>query len=172
MATLRITFAVVRNQWTPTFYSLQGVSEDPTENTYYYNVSRVMSDITYYPQCALYCVRKIDFSGMADNEVKNVKGVGAMVKFTNQKKHTTSIAMNANALQCMTWGEHLLVNCTVENINSGKQKLPQYILASDLTQLKENVLFHVLWGDNNSFHSSDLSGKFLDITLNLFAENE
>ena len=169
MATLRITFVVVRNEWKPTFYSLQGVSE---ENTYYYNVSRVMSDMPYYAQCVMYCGRKIDFSGMADNEVKNVKGVGTMVKITNRKDPATSIAMSANALQCVTWEEHLLVNCSIYNINSGKQKLPQYMLASDLTQLKENVLFHALWGDNNSKHSSDISAKFMDITLNLFVENE
>jgi hypothetical protein len=170
MATLRITFAIVRNQWTPTFYSLQGAGEDPIENTYYYNVSRVMSDIQYYEQCVLYCARKIDFSGMADHEVKNVKGVGAMVKITHEKDPTASIAMSANALQCITWGEHLLVNCSPYNINSDKQKLPQYMLASDLAQLKENVLFHVLWGDNDPKHSQDLTTKFMDITLNLFVE--
>jgi hypothetical protein len=169
MGTLLITFPNVRNEWIPTFYSLQGVSE---ENTYYYNVSRVMSDMPYYEQCVIYCGRKIDFSGMADNEVKNVKGVGAMVKITNRKDPATSIAMSANALQCITWGEHLLVNCSIYNINSGKQKLPQYMLASDLTQLKENILFHALWGDNNSKHGNDISAKFMDITLNLFVENE
>jgi hypothetical protein len=95
-----------------------------------------------------------------------------MVKITNQKDPATSIAMSANALQCITWGEHLLVNCSVYNINSGKQKLPQYMLVSDLKQLKENILFHVLWGDNNSNHSNDISSKFMDITLNLFVENE
>jgi hypothetical protein len=61
MGTLRITFIVVRNEWTPTFYSLQGASE---ENTYYYNVSRVMSDMQYSTQCVIYCGRKIDFSGI------------------------------------------------------------------------------------------------------------
>jgi hypothetical protein len=172
MATLRITFGNVRHQLTPTFYSLQGGSEDPTENNYYYNVSRVALNMYLYYTGTVYCSRKIDFSGMADNEVKNIKGVGATIKITNQKDPSTNISMSANALQCVTWGQHLLANLSVNNINVGKQKLPQYILASDLAQLKENVLFHFLWGDNNRNQSSDLATKFLDITLNLFADND
>jgi hypothetical protein len=171
MATLRITFAVINHQYIPTFYDLQGVSEDPTENTYSYNVTRVASSIAGYTLGVLYCHRKMEFSRMADNEVKKIKGVGSMMTITNHKDHTTNISMDSNALQCMTWGEHLLANLEVGNINSGKQKLPHYILASDLTQLKENVLFHVLWSDN-TLETTNITGKFLDITLSLFPDND
>ena len=70
MATLRITFAEINQQFKPTFYELQGVSENPTENNYSYNVTRVASNIINYNLGVMYCHRKMDFSGMADNEVK------------------------------------------------------------------------------------------------------
>jgi hypothetical protein len=110
MATLRMTFIEVDYQFIPTFYKLQGVGEDPTENTYSYNVSRVTLDFPFFHAAFLYCDRKIDFSGMADNELKKVKGVGAMITITNHKDHTTNISMDSNALQCVTWGHHVLAN--------------------------------------------------------------
>ena len=171
MATLRITFAEINQQFKPTFYELQGVSENPTENNYSYNVTRVASNIINYNLGVMYCHRKMDFSGMADNEVKKIKGVGAAVTITNHKDLTTNISMDSNALQCVTWGEHLLANLETSNINKGKQKLPHYILASDLTQLKENVLFHILWSDNTR-QTVNIACKFLDITLSLFPDND
>jgi hypothetical protein len=173
MAALRIILHEIHNQWLPLHYRLQGVGEDPTENTYTYNISRVGTNIINAEYCVIYCARKLDFSGMADNEVKNVKGVGTTIKITNQKDHTTSISMSANALQCMAWGQHLLANCSFRNINSSKRKLPQYILVSDLTQLKENILFHVLWHSNELFYPTPLLSKhYLDITYSLFPDND
>ena len=100
-----------------------------------------------------------------------IKIKGSPVTLTNHKDHTTNISMDSNALQCVTWGEHLLANLEITNINKGKQLLPHYLLASDLTQLKENVLFHILWSDNTR-QTGDIAGKFLDITLSLFPDND
>ena len=172
MATLRITFAEINNQFIPTFYDLQCINEDPTENNYSYNVTRVASNFKLYTHATVYCHRKLDFSGMADNEVKKIKGVGAPVTITNHKDLTTNISMDSNALQCVTWGEHLLANLETSNINKGKQKLPHYILASDLAQLKENVLFHILWSDNTRATAHNLAGKFFYLTLSLFPDND
>jgi hypothetical protein len=173
MATLRMIFREFDNQMTPTFYKLQGVGEDPTENTYSYNVSRVASNFAYFPLAYLYCDRKIDFSGMADNEVKKVKGVGAMITITNHQDHTTNISMDSNALQCVTWGHCVLGSLSDTRLNGPKHKLPHYILVSDLTQLRENVFFHVLWSDNKRHHFNHAAGgKFIDITFNLFPDND
>ena len=173
MATLRIIIHEIHNQWIPFFYSLRGVGEDPTENTYTYNISRVTTNMLGVDTCVIYCSRKLDFSGMADNEVKKVKGVGATMTITNHKDHTTNISMDSNALQCVTWGQHLLANCSPRNINSSKRKLPQYILVSDLAQLKENILFHILWNSNEIFYHTPLLPKYyVDITFSLFPDND
>jgi hypothetical protein len=64
--------------------------------------------------------------------------------------------MNLNALQAVTWADHLIVQMyrnayvNTTNINAARQKLPQYLLVSDLAQLKENVHFYFLWGDNTN----------------------
>jgi hypothetical protein len=85
--------------------------------------------------------------------------------------------MSANALQAVTWSDHLIIqlysNATtnVANVNSTRQKLPQYLLVSDLTQLKENVHFYFCWGDNSNAHTGTLNGKFLDISLNLYNQD-
>ena len=60
----------------------------------------------------------------------------------------------------------------IANVNSTRQKLPQYLLVSDLAQLKENVHFYFLWGDNTNPHTGSLNGKFLDITLNLYNQDD
>ena len=173
MATLRIILHEIRNQWIPLFYSLQGVGEDPTENTYTYNISRIGTNILDVENCVIYCARKLDFSGMADNEVKKVKGVGATMTITNHKDHTTNISMDSNALQCVTWGHCVLGSLSDTRLNGPKHKLPHYILVSDLTQLRENVFFHVLWSDNKRHHYNHAAGgKFIDITFNLFPDND
>ena len=173
MATLRIILHEIRNQWIPLFYSLQGVGEDPTENTYTYNISRIGTNILDVENCVIYCARKLDFSGMADNEVKKVKGVGATMTITNHKDHTTNISMDSNALQCVTWGHCVLGSLSDTRLNGPKHKLPHYILVSDLTQLRENVFFHVLWSDNKRHHFNHAAGgKFIDITFNLFPDND
>jgi hypothetical protein len=100
MASLRITFTERNFQLIPTFYKLQGVCENPTETNYTYNVARVQSDFSWFDYAFLYCDRKIDFSRMADNDVKKIKGA----TITNHKDPTTSISMDSNALQCLTWG--------------------------------------------------------------------
>jgi hypothetical protein len=176
MGSLRLKFGIWHNQWFPTFYELQGVGDDPSENTYTYNPARILSDIKYWDNITMYCNRKIDFSGMANNEVKNVKGSGGgMIKITNHKDSHTNISMYSNALQCITWSQHHLVTLHQHYNNQfEKVKLPSYMIASDLAQLKENVLFNVLWGDNKSDPSPQymsthgLTNKFLDITFNLF----
>jgi hypothetical protein len=167
MATLRIIFTTTNNQFIPTFYSLQGVGEDPTENTYYYRPARVVTNMYLGSTGTIYCYRKIDFSGMVDNEVKSVKGLGTKIKITT---HGTT-DLTPGALQCLGWGCSLL--CNLNNQYMLKQKLPQYILVDDLTQLNENIYFHILWSDNNSIqkHSNDAT-KFVDITLNLFVNND
>jgi hypothetical protein len=169
MATLRIKFTTINNELIPTLYRLTGVSEYPTEDTYYYNISRNTSNMYLYSTGVIYCYRKIDFSQMADNEVKNVQGVGGKIKVT---MHGTCDG-TAGALQCMGWGCHLLANLA-SPLNGGKQKLPQYLLAAnDLTQLKENIHFHIMWSDNlDTQKDSDNPLKFLDITLNLFVDND
>jgi hypothetical protein len=72
----------------------------------------------------------------------------------------------------MGWGCHLLANLA-SPLNGGKQKLPQYLLAAnDLTQLKENIHFHIMWADNSDTQKdSNKASKFVDITLNLFVDN-
>jgi hypothetical protein len=166
MATLCITAVETNKQFTPTFYELRGVSDDPTENNYYYSVVCVASSRQSLEKGFVYCCRKMDFSRMADNDVKKIKGV----TITNHKDPTTNISMDSNALQCLAWGEHPLASLLPNNINRGKKLLPHYLLASDLTQLKENVLFYVLW-ENNSAVKAGTAGTFFDITLGLFPDN-
>jgi hypothetical protein len=168
MAMLRIKFTTINNELIPTLYRLTGVSEYPTEDTYYYNLSRVTTNMYLGTTGVIFCYRKIDFSQMADNEVKNVQGVGGKIKVTMRGTCNGT----AGALQCVGWGCHLLSNLN-SPLNSGKQKLPQYLLAAnDLTQLKENIHFHIMWGDNKDTQKdSNKPLKFVDITLNLFVDN-
>jgi hypothetical protein len=61
----------------------------------------------------------------------------------------------------------------VENahyIDGTHKKLPQFMLASDLEQLKKNVHFFFLWADQTNHHTRTLNNKYLEITLNLFTE--
>lgn len=174
MGTLRIRFVVTRKELVPTFYELQGSAENATKDVYY-NVARKDADMGNFDQVSLWCARKLDFSGMANNETKNVLGRWTKGQITNVKDNT--IVMSANALQAVTWSDHLIIqlysNATINvaNVNSTRQKLPQYLLVSDLTQLKENVHFYFCWGDNINTHTGSLNGKFLDISLNLYNQD-
>jgi hypothetical protein len=152
----------------PTYYKLQGVGEDPTENNYSYNVSRVASNFLYFAAAYLYCDRKIDFSGMADNEVKKVKGL----TITNHQDVTTNISKASNALQCLTWAHYVLGSLNTAQLNGPKHKLPHYILVDDLAELRENVFFRVLWNDNRHHRDDSILDKYIDITFNLFPDND
>ena len=171
MGSLRIKIIVNRGELIPTEYHLEGI--DPTGHAnVYYNLGDMIGDIDYLHYLKLYCVRKIDFSQMVDGATKNFQ--------TNHSKGTITYYQNPNqpiptllpnTLRCI--GLNRVCLCTgAEAINqASRKKLPHYILASDLAQFKENVLFDAIWSDNASaFQREGVNqGKWIVFSLNLFS---
>ena len=98
---------------------------------------------------------------------------------TNYSKGTITYYMNPSqpvatptqdTLRCMGLNRVHLINCG-ENINqASRRELPQFLLASDLTQFSENVQFDAIWSDNSRNHhrTSNTQGKYMIFVLNLF----
>ncbi|CAB3996215.1 Hypothetical predicted protein [Paramuricea clavata] len=113
---------------------------------------------------------------MANNETKNVLGRWTKGTITNVKGNI--IAMDNTAIQGITWCDRLLIqiygngDTNTDNVNNTRQKLPAYLLVNDLTQLKENVQFYFLWGDNTDAHTKVINTwwkiRHLDLYFNLF----
>ncbi|CAB3977963.1 Hypothetical predicted protein [Paramuricea clavata] len=151
-----------------------GFAETTTEDVYY-NLASKRSNVGSFDMASFWCAHALHFSGMANGETKKISGRWSEGTLTNYKNN--SISMSGNALQAMVFDDHLLThmfgNATVNtvNINHTKKKLPQYLLVRDLAQLKENVIFYVLWGDNKNIHTGSLNGKQITLVLNLFEDN-
>jgi hypothetical protein len=170
MGTLRIKIVITRGELLPAEYHLEGV--DPAGHAHvYYNLGDITGDIQYLNQCKLYCVRKINFSQMVVGTTKNFQTNYSKGTITYYKNPSQPIATtNQNTLRCMGLNRVCLINCG-ENINqASRKKLPQFLLASDLTQFKENVHFDAIWGDNLRAHhrSANTQGKYMIFVLNLF----
>jgi hypothetical protein len=170
MGTLRIKIVITRGELTPTEYCLEGV--DPTGHAHvYYNLGAATGDILYLNQCKLYCIRKINFSEMVAGTTKNFQTNYSKGTITYYKNPSQPIATtNQNTLRCMGLNRVCLINCG-ENINqASRKKLPQFLLASGLTQFIENVQFDAIWGDNlRSYHRTGTTqGKYMVVILNLF----
>ena len=170
MATLRIKIVITNGELIPTEYHLEGV--DPAGHAHvYYNLGDVTGGIQYLNQCKLYCIRKINFSQMVAGTTKNFQ--------TNYSKGTIRyyqnpslpiFTPNQNTLKCIGLNRVYLINCG-ENVNqASRKKLPQFLLASDLAQFKENVYFDAIWGDNLRTHhrAASTQGQFMIFVLNLF----
>jgi hypothetical protein len=142
----------------------------------YFNIANKRSDIGGFDTCSLWFQRKIDFSGMAKGDTRVVKGVygtGTITAVGGIK----NAPMSNDALQCMRWSKQLLTTFIqlVGNshyIDGTRQKLPQFMLVSDLEQSRKNVHFLLLWGDGKNLHTRSLGGKYLEVTLNLFTKKD
>jgi hypothetical protein len=170
MGTLRIRIVITRGELIPTEYHLEGV--DPTGHAnVYYNLGDITGNVTYLNQCKLYCVRKILFSHMVSGTTKSFQTNYSKGTITYYKNPSQPIATpNQNTLRCIGLNRVCLINCG-ENINqASRKKLPQFLLASDLTQFNENVQFDGIWGDNLRTHQRKAStqGDFMVFVLNLF----
>ena len=170
MGTLRIRNVITHGELIPTEYHLEGVDPSGHANVYY-NLGDITGNVTYLNQCKLYCIRKINFSNMVASTTKNFQTNYSKGTITYYKNSAQPIATtNQNTLRCMGLNRVCLINCG-ENINqASRKKLPQFLLASDLTQFKENVQFDAIWGDNLSTHQRKAStqGDFMIFVLNLF----
>jgi hypothetical protein len=176
MATLRIKFEITLNEVIPTQYELKG-SICCTKDVYY-NIGSERLNMSYPNRPTMlanqpftvWCARKVDFSGMIHDEEKVVEGKG---KITNFKNNT--ISMRKDALQCVTWSDHMLSRIYYQQHframteNSTRKKLPPYLLVNDVAELRENVFFYFIWSDNLTENTKYLSGgsKYLEITFAL-----
>ena len=182
MGTLRIKFEITLNEVIPTQYELRG-SVCCTKDVYY-NIGSERLNMSYPNRPTMlanqpftvWCARKVDFSGMADNEVKVVEEKGKITNFRNKK----SLVMRKDALQCVTWSDHMLARIYYQQHframteNSTRKKLPAYLLVNDVAQLRENVFFYFIWADNLTENTKYLSSsnKHLEITFALFNSKE
>ena len=179
MATLRIKWVINKAELVPTEYEIN----DPDNmlsyvqpQTRYFNIANKRSDIGNFNMCTLWFQRKIDFSGMDKGDTRVVQGVygkGTITAVGGIKNGP----MSDDALQCMGWSKQLLATFinvvgNTHYIDGTHQKLPQFILASDLEQLRKNVHFFLLWEDGTNHHTHSLGGKYLEITLNLFTKKD
>jgi hypothetical protein len=185
MGTLRIKWEISYNEVIPTEYELQGNAENTTKDVYY-NIGSERLNMTYPNRPTMlgnqpftvWCARKLDFSGMANNETKTVLGQRSEGKITNFKNN--SINMKPYALQSVTWSDHMITRVYYQQHfralteNSTRQKLPLYLLVNNLAQLRENVFFYFIWSDNSTENTKYLSAtsKYLELTLNLFYSND
>ena len=171
--TLRIKFEIEYNEVVPTEYELKG-NVCCTEDVYYSVVSERMD--MFYPirttmnanePFTVWCARKVDFSGMIDEEIKNVDEKGKIINFKNNV-----ISMKSNALQCVTWADHMLARIYFQLVTNqtDRRKLPQYLIVNDLAQLRENVFFYFVWYDGLTENTKQLSdvNKYLELTFRLF----
>ena len=185
MGTLRIKLEISYNEVIPTEYELQGSAENSTKDVYY-NIGCERLNMSYPNRPGLlanqafsvWCARKLDFSGMANKETKTVLGLRSEGKITNFKNN--GINMVHNTLQCVTWCDHMITRVyyqqhfQVISENTTRQKLPLYLLVNNLTQLRENAFFYFIWNNNSTENTKLLSasGKYLELTLNLFDSND
>ena len=189
MGTLRIKWEIVYNEVVPTEYELQGSAGNTTKDVYY-NVGSERLSMNYpnrgspYPPMlanqpfTVWCARKLDFSGMGNNETKRVLGQRSEGIITNFKNN--SINMKHYALQSVTWSDHMIARIyyqqhfRVITENSTRKKLPGYLLNNNMEQLRENVFFYFIWSDNSTVNTKLLSstGKYLELTLNLYDSND
>ncbi|CAB3996214.1 Hypothetical predicted protein [Paramuricea clavata] len=143
MSTLRIRITVQNCVPVATSYEIAGNNDDENTNDVYYNLACKRSDFGSFDQCSVWCAQKLNFTGMANNETKNVVGWWTTGTITNYKGNV--IAMDNTAIQGITWYDHLLIQLygngtdNTNNLNATRQKLPQYLLVNDLAQLKENT---------------------------------
>jgi hypothetical protein len=179
MATLRIKWVINKAELVPTEYEIN----DPDNmlsyvqpQMRYFNIANKRSDIGSFDTCALWFQRKIDFSGMDKFDTRVVQGVygkGTITAVGGIKNGP----MSDDALQCMGWSKQLLTTFikvvgNTHYIDGTRQKLPQFILASDLEQLRKNVHFFLLWGNGTNINTRSLNNKYLEITLNLFTTKD
>jgi hypothetical protein len=170
MGTLRIKIYIHLGQLTPTEYHLDGI--DPTSHAdIYYNLGDVTGNESYRSELKLYCIRKINFSQMVAGTTKNFQTNYSKGTITYYKNPAQPIAtLLPSTLRCMGLNRVCLINC-VENINqASRKKLPHYMLANDLAQFRENVLFDGIWGDHASTHHRKpaAQGYWISFILNLF----
>jgi hypothetical protein len=170
MGTLRVKIVITRGELIPPEYHLEGV--DPAGHaSVYYSLGDITGGIKYLSQCKLYCVRKINFSQMVAGTTKNFQTNYSKGTITYYKNPSQPIATtNQHTLRCMGLNRVCLINCG-ENINqASRKKLPQVLLASDLTQFNENVQFDAIWGDNLRTHhrTANTQGQYMIFVLNLF----
>jgi hypothetical protein len=176
MGTLRIKWEIQYNEIVPTEYEILG-AVCCTEQVYYTHLSERLN--VSYPNrptmlanqpFTVWCARKVDFSGMIHDEEKNVREKG---KITNFKNNT--ISMKKNAMQCVTWSDHMLSRIYYQQHfraiteNFTRKKLPTYLLVNDVAELRENAFFYFIWADNGIENTKLLSdtNKYLEITFGL-----
>ena len=172
MGSLRLKLRIIDGDFIPIEYHLEGV--DPTGHAdVYYNFADMVGDVAYIITLKFYCLRKINFSTMVQDETKNFQtnhSKGTITYCQNPTKPTLRHSPVTNSLRCIGLNRVCLFN-PEENINqASRKKLPHYMLASDLAQLKENVQFDVLGDDNLRLHQRGAlqQGKWCCFTLNLF----
>ena len=145
MATLRIMWVINKAELVPTEYEINdpdNMLSHMQPQSRYFNIANKRSDIgNFNNTCTLWFQLKIDFSGMDNGDTKVVHGVYGKGTITavDGVKNTP---MSDNALQCMGWSKQLLTTFinvvgNTHYIDGTRQKLPQFMLVSDLEQLKK-----------------------------------
>jgi hypothetical protein len=171
MGSLRIKCVVANGTFKTTEYHLEGV--DPTGHAdIYYNLGDLIGNITTLETIKLYCIRKIDFSTMVDGATKNFQTNLAKGTITyHQNPSQPIVTPTSSSLRCIGLNRVLLVT-GLEKLNQpSRKKLPHYLLASDLTQFKENVQFDAFWGTGTRSNLKWEGGRWCCFILNLF-QNE
>jgi hypothetical protein len=171
MGSLRIKFVITNGTFKPNEYHLDGV--DPTGHAdVYYNLGDIVGNIFNLQFVKLYCTRKIEFSTMVvDGATKNFQTNRTKGTITYHQNPAQAIITPApSSLRCIGLNRVCLINCSEKINQPSRKKLPHYLLASDMTQLNENVHFDGVWNDNlrQNARAANQQGKWCCITLNLF----
>jgi hypothetical protein len=164
MGTIRIKFLFYNKILVPIEFNVEGIT---AQNNYVYSIARMASNMPGINTGTIYCYRMMNFSGMQDGDEKTIQGHGTKVKITM----SGTSDQTATAFESLGWGYRLLCNLGAP-INGNKQELPQYFTCcSTLGQVKENIYFRLILGDNSDADTGNL-GQYIDITLNASVDND